>query len=56
MSDIQKILIALANELTFRDMTVSGIIRLAHALDGVHDIYHVNIVKSAFGIKEDEDA
>lgn len=56
MSDIQKILTAIADEMHNKTITEYGIRRIVATLNGVQPYYHNDAVKAALCVKEDEDA
>ena len=54
MSNIQKILFSIAEEIDNNTVNASDIRRIARCLDALHEVYHEQVALSAFGEKEVE--
>lgn len=52
MSNMQKLLIAIANELYNNSLHACELKRLARSLDGINALYHEELVLAAFGVDE----
>lgn len=52
MSNMQKLLIAIANELEHNTLRPCELNRLARSLDGINSLYHEKLVLAAFGVDE----
>jgi hypothetical protein len=55
MSALQKLLIALADEMKANTLRPCELTRLAHSLDGINELYHEDLILSAFGVKKEEE-
>lgn len=54
MSDIQDIIGAIACEIDNGTVKPHELYRLADALNGVNEVYHIDIVRAAFNLKKEE--
>lgn len=54
MSALQKLLIALADEMKANTLRPCELYRLAKSLDGINELYHEDLILSAFNIEKEE--
>lgn len=52
MSNMQKLLNAIADELNKNNLYPCELKRLARSLDGINSLYHEELVLAAFGVDE----
>ena len=55
MSNMQKLLNALADELNHNTLRPCELNRLARSLDGINSLYHEELVLAAFGLDAKEE-
>ena len=55
MSNMQKLLTAIADELNHNTLRPCELNRLARSLDGIHSLYHEELVLAAFGLDAKEE-
>lgn len=55
MSNMQKLLTAIADELVIDNLLPCELRRLARSLDGINSLYHEELVLAAFGLDAKEE-
>lgn len=54
MSKLQKLIVAIAQEMQSDSIDPAQLFRMAAMLDGIHEVYHLELLLAAFSVKEDE--